>query len=172
MSNLNPIMKKEMEKEKEKENANESKNMPIYKLYWHCLLSFRRDWWDCLCSRKLQNGHWLCFYGAQGHVKEKLSLQWNFGWKHKTEAFGVQCNKTWCSWSGSGQAQVQYSCLCLPFLPVKSQSWFQSLKFTLGSSWFICWPATWISRLYPNNYTIFSIYLTFSGQYTASLPFA
>ena len=33
MSNLNPIMKKEMEKEKEKENANESKNMPIYKLY-------------------------------------------------------------------------------------------------------------------------------------------
>lgn len=33
MSNLNPIMKKEMEKEKEKENANESKNMLIYKLY-------------------------------------------------------------------------------------------------------------------------------------------
>ena len=31
MSNLNPIMKKEMEKEKEKENANESKNMLIYK---------------------------------------------------------------------------------------------------------------------------------------------
>ena len=32
MSNLNPIMKKEVEKEKENENANESKNIPIYKL--------------------------------------------------------------------------------------------------------------------------------------------
>ena len=39
MSNLNPIMKKEVEKEKENENANESKNIPIYKLNTQTLLA-------------------------------------------------------------------------------------------------------------------------------------